>query len=342
MTPPVRSALALVIACHGLAAGSPEPVIPVGATCIPRSLRPTVGLENHEQGQLELQLGLADGTPTLCAHFKRLQDWEESTAPPQPVGTAACWQVDATKQRLAPIAPRLLPGLPVHTELVNGCAQGFCLPKATPLPTDARPMIALNDTSGLAAILILHSMSQSMNGYVFDPSTKKLLRTFVVNAEDVITRVVFLGDRIVAQHCKAAAHCNFRVFATIAPTPEPISLTVKGKSFTNGHLGMLTVLEPGSLGFADVGWFAFGRFDAKTNTVTTVRNKKPSKCARQAIDDMQVGACARKQVDPFADAYVIATGKTFLARLSAPRSGDLVTLGPSLDERSRFNAYCAK
>ncbi len=342
MTPPLRSALALVIACHGLAAGSPEPIIPVGATCIPRSLRPTVGRENHEQGQLELQLGIVDAKPMICAHIKRRDMWEDESTPQLPIGIAGCWHVDVARKRLTPAASRLLPGLPVHAELVDGCTQGFCLPKGTTLPKDARPMLAINDTGDLTAILVLHDTQQSINGYVFDPTTKKPLRTFVIDAEDFITRMIFLGDRIVAQHCKAAAHCNFRVFAMTSPAPEPLSLTVKGKAFTNGHLGMLTVLAPGSLGFADVGWFAFGRFDAKTSTVTTVRNKKPSKCARQAIDDVQVGVCARNQVDPFADAYMIATGKTFLARLSAPRSGDLVTLGPTLDERSRFNAYCAK
>jgi hypothetical protein len=335
-----KSVLALLCAWSSLAGA--EPVIPEGATCIPKALRPTIGRESHEQGQLELQLALVDGTPTMCAHVKRRQDWEDGKAPQLPVGTAGCWQVDAARKRLTPIASRLLPGLPVHTDLVDGCTQGLCIPKGTALPADARPMVAINDAGDLAAILVFHDMSQSITGYLFDPATKQPLRTFVIDAEDVITRVVFTGDRIAVQHCKAAPHCNYRVFSTAAVPPEPISLTVKGQDFTNGHLGMLGILEPGVVGFSDVGWSAFGRFATKTGTVTTVRNKRPSACARKTMDAMNVPACARKEVDPFADAYVIATGKTFLARLSAPRSGDLVTLGAKLDERSRFNAYCAK
>ncbi len=334
------TSLVLLFVWSGLAAA--EPVIPEGATCIPKALRPTIGRESYEQGPLDLQLALVDGAPTLCAHVKRRQDWEDASTPQLPVGIAGCWQVDAARKRLTPIASRLLPGLPVHTDLVNGCAQGLCIPKGTTLPDDARPMIAINDAGDLAAILVFHDMSQTIDGYLFDPTTKKPLRTFVVEAEDLITRVVFVGDRIVAQRCKAAAHCGFRVFSTAANPPESFSLTVKNKDFTNGHLGMLAVLEPGVVGFADAGWAAFGRFDAKTSTITTVRDKRPSACARKTMDAMQVPACARKEVDPFADAYVIATGKTFLARLSAPRSGDLVTLGANLAERSRFNAYCAK
>ncbi|MFN0246860.1 MAG: hypothetical protein ACKV2T_08115 [Kofleriaceae bacterium] len=319
-----------------------ESIIPEGATCIPKKLRPTVGRESYEKGPLELQLALVQGTPTLCAHVKRRQDWDDASTPQLPVGTAGCWQINATRKRLSPVASLLLPGLPVHTDLVNGCAQGLCIPTGTTLPDDARPMIAINDTGDLAAILVFHDMSQSIAGYLFDPTTKTLLRTFVVDAQDLITRVVFIGDRIVAQHCKAAAHCSFRVFSTAAPASEPLSLTVKGKDFTNGHLGMLGILEPGVVGFADVGWSTFGRFDAKTTSVTIVRNKRPSACARKTMDATRVPACARKEVDPFADAYVIATGKTFLARLSAPRSGDIVTLDANLVERSRFNAYCAK
>lgn len=341
MIAPPKLVLALLFAWSTLARA--EPIIPAGATCIPKALRPTIGRESHEQGPLELQLGLVDGTPTLCAHVKRRQDWDEDPTPQRPVGIAGCWQVDAARKRLVSIASRLLPGLPVHTDLVDGCTQGLCIPKGTILPADARPMVAINDVGDLAAILVFHDMSQSINGYLFDPATKKLLRTFVVEAEDLITRVVFVGDRLAVQHCKAASHCSFRVFSTAAAAAaEPFSLTVKGSDFTNGHLGMLSVLEPGVVGFTDIGWSAFGRFDAKTSTVANVRNKRPSACARKTMDAMRVPACARQEVDPFADAYVISTGKTFLARLSAPRSGDLVTLGAKLDERSRFNAYCAK
>lgn len=336
----LRTSLALLLVWSSLATA--EPVIPEGATCIPKSLRPTIGRESYEQGPLELQLALVDGAPTLCAHVKRRQAWEDASTAQLPVGIAGCWQVDAARKRLTPISSRLLPGLPVHTDLVNGCAHGMCLPPGTTLPDDARPMIAINDAGDLAAILVFHDTSQTIDGYLFDAATKKPRRTFVVEAEDLITRVVFVGDRIVAQHCKAAPHCNFRAFSTTAAKAEPLSLTVTGKDFTNGHLGMLAVLAPGVVGFADAGWAAFGRFDAKTSTVTTVRDKRPSACARKTMDAMRVPACARKEVDPFADAYVIATGKTFLARLSAPRSGDLVTLGANLAERSRFNAYCAK
>ena len=340
MIAPPKSVLALLFAWCSLARA--EPIIPAGATCVPKALRPTIGREGHEQGQLELQLGLVDGTPTLCAHVKRRQDWDEDATPQLPVGTAGCWQVDVARKRLTPIASRLLPGLPVHTDLVEGCTQGLCIPKGTPFPADARPMVAINDAGDLAAILVFHDMSQSITGYVFDPATKKLLRTFAVEAEDLITRVVFVGDRLAVQHCKAAAHCSFRVFSTAAAPTEPFSLSVKGSDFTNGHLGMLSVLEPGVVGFTNIGWSAFGRFDSKTSTVANVRNMRSSACARKTMDAPREPACARKEVDPFADAYVIAIGKTFLARLSAPRSGDLVTLGAKLDERSRFNAYCAK
>ena len=330
--------LALLLATSRLA-GS-EPIIPDGATCVPKSLRPTIGRESHEQGPLELQLALVDGAPTLCAHVKRRQPWEDASTPQLPVGIAGCWHVDAARKRMTPIPSRLLPGLPVHADLVDGCVRGFCLPKGTTLPDDARPMIAINDTSDLAAILVVHDMSQSIAGYLFDATTSKPVRTFAIDAGDMIARIVFVGDRLVIQHCKAAPHCSFQVFSTADTGAEPDSLTVTGQDFTNGHLGMLGVLERGVVGFADAGWSAFGRFDMKTRTVTTVRNKRPSACTRKTMDAPRVPACARKEVDPFVDAHVITTGKTFLARLSAPRSGDLVMLDAKLVERSRFSAYC--
>ncbi len=325
-------------------------VIAADATCVPPALRPGLSREGGETGRLELQLGLVEGAPLLCAHLRRPPPWvddDDDDGPPPPLGVVGCWRVDPSRRRLAPVPPRLLPGQPVAAELVGGCSHGLCLPPDYAVPADAAPMVVIDPDGNRAAVLVLHHLNTALDGFVFARRSRTLTGRFRVAADDVIMRSQLVGGVLTMQRCKAAPHCVLHGVRVDGASPghpsldqDATLLTVAARSGrSNVHLGAFSVIDDDELLLADAGWANVARVVPSTGAIEQVRRGRPSRCVRQAMDG-RFSPCAARLVLPYVDAQAVATPTGYLARLSAPRAGDLVVLDRRLRERARWSAFC--
>jgi hypothetical protein len=313
-------------------------VIAEGATCVPRALRPTLDKSGDVVPHaVDLQLGFSDGAPVLCAVAGADP---HDAAGTKPVGTLACWAVDVAKRKLRPVAPTLLPGHPVPARLANGCTHGLCLPKGEKPEGDAR--VGLDDTGKVVGLFFLGHDTRKFAGYLFDRGSRRFVRKFELEASNTMDQLLFVGDRLVSSECAAGPTCAPQISNTAKPD-ETLGPMERDLEDLNTYLGTLVLLAPGVVAIGDAAWSRLDRLDLAAVKLTPIRHKKPSTCL-DSLGDMPktCDKFLRREVMPYAGASLIAIGPNYLAALSAPRAGDLVTLGARLAEKGSFTVYCAE
>jgi hypothetical protein len=295
-------------------------VIAPTATCVPRALKGTVALE----------VGDVEGTATLCAI---------GSGDKQPIGTLACWTIDRAKKVLVPVAPRLLPGQVVEAKLVNGCTHGLCLPKSAVTPKDGKVEIGIADTGNTATIFAeatTKNSDQDWDAYVFDRTTKKLVRSQKL-ATGMTTKKLLSGDRLVTVQVPAGPAASVAVISTVTGDMDKDNVATGA----DVYMGNVWLVAPGELVVADAGFHEVKRL-ALAGKSRTLKKTKPSACLKKLQDDPggDHKCSVDKEVSPWEHGALVATKTGYLAALGGTRDGEIVALTEKLVETKLFSAYC--
>ena len=268
-------------------------VIAADATCIPRTL----------QKQVDLQLGLVEKQPVLCANGR---DTELK-------GPIACWRIAGKK--LVPVPPTLLPGLAVDANLSVGCANGLCIPQGEVLAD--RTLISVDARGAQAALIQVNDAADHLVMFIFDRATRAFQKKVAVDAG--VPKLVWTGDQLATPACGRTCTLTIRDLAkTSAQKPATLDFAQ----------GTITQLQPGVLALGDAAWMSFDKLDVATGKVVHLRKKKPPK----KLDPAKVAALA--------GARVVASGGGYYVALRGPRDGHIAAFDAQLNEKASFDAFC--
>ncbi|MBV9833133.1 MAG: hypothetical protein JO055_01920 [Alphaproteobacteria bacterium] len=289
-----------------------------------------------------LELGVVDGSLTLCAYKK------------------PCWTVNPTNGALTASAATVLPGRSQDASPdAAGCVAGYC---PTTKPDADIPLLWATSTNGARTAVISQGVLS-----IFDASSKTLLRTIPLGGGDGVPpntavtnapiRLLYIDDTIHVVGMDAgpfAALWSFKDSGarlgrlTIDGRPDGESISV--------YRGGTSILDGGRLAVADP---ALGRLvilDASGKRTEMVRKVSRAPCSQQDLtdaflsDDTQhtTAACRRTIETRFAPYYDVELARLpsgeFLAALSGKQAGEIAILdSTTLSEVKRLKlAGCAR
>jgi hypothetical protein len=316
-------------------------IVPEGTNCLPPALKPG--------GEMppELELGVVDGSPMMCAF-----DTDASRL----LGPVACWKVNLEDGALTWVDGTALPGRGYAVRLDDRCARGYCLPEDVALPTPPIVHLAWSHKGDKIAVAIpgsepeihLFGAQDKAHAGVIKPKDP-------ANAEKALPTdlagVVFVGDVIAAVGTAGDTGAPVFLWKTDGTAVGPVErLGGKLKGAVSVANGSTSVFGDGQIALNEDALATLTTIEVATGKRAKLVRKPPkTSCKQKDIDALLAGAGDKvkdkckadfaKSYAPFVGALMVQGRKNHLALLRGDRYGELAILdAKTLEERRHFPA----
>lgn len=299
-------------------------IVPEGSTCLPLALK--------EDGAPRLELAAVGSDAILCAN---------DIEPKRLLGMVACWKVDIAEGGLIYQEPKPLPGRNISVKLDNGCARGYCVPKAE---GDTAHMAWSEDGSKVVVVI-------GKTAYLFDAAEKKQTADFELAVENGVTNepsaVHWVGENIYVEGADAGPASYVFVFKPDGTAVGPIKGIGAKDPMLSTFGGSFVVLDKNRVGVAEKGFSTLTIYESgsgkRTKIVRKVTNGpcKPAEVEAFWTESGEVPAkCKDHMTKTFGHligADAVAGKKNLLALLRGARLGELAVLdAKNLAETNKF------
>jgi hypothetical protein len=288
-------------------------IIPEGSKCLP------VVLKEEEAPRLDLA---ASGAEALVCAI--------DANPERLLGPIGCWKVDLASGGLTYKDPEPLPGRGFAVKLTNGCALGYCLPKAAK-SKDGVAFFALDLEGKKVAMLSGEEV------HLFDAGSKDHESSFSITGDKGITgkatNVHFVGSTVIVE---AAGENTGGVwlFKTDGTAVGPmLALGGKDEKPLSTFKGSFSILDKARIAVSERGMEALHVYELENGKrAKLVRASKKPSCKPAELDAFWKGADkvsdkCKGSIEALSGhllgATAVAGARNFLVMLRGDRLGEL-------------------
>lgn len=300
-------------------------IVPEGSTCLPPALK--------EDGAPRLELAAVGSDAILCAN---------DIEPKRLLGMVACWKINLAEGGLVYQDPKPLPGRNITVKLDNGCARGYCVPKAE---GDTAHMAWNEDGSKVVVVI-------GKTAYLFDAAEKKQLADFELAVENGVTNepaaVHWVGENIYVEGADAGPAAYVFVFKADGTAVGPITgIGGKNPTMLSTFGGSFVVLDKDRVGVAEKGFSTLTIYESGTGKRSKiVRKVTNGPCKAPDLEAFwnESGEVPAKCKDHLTKTFghligadAVAGKTNLLVLLRGSRLGELAVLdAKNLSEKNKF------
>ncbi len=289
-------------------------MIPEDSTCLPVELK--------ESDAPRLELAAIGPDAVICAI-----DTDDSRL----LGAIGCWKVDLASGELAYRKREAIPGRGVSVKLDDGCARGFCVPKAKEADV---AQLATSPDGSKTAVLVGDTV------HVFGSADKEHASELSIRGDQGVTgkpqRIYWVGESILVEGAGEGG-TNVWVFKAADGTAVgAIEGMGKDAKPLATDTGSFSVLDKTRVAIAEQGFSTVTTYEVDTGKRAKLVRKlakspcKPAETAAFWKGAEGVGAKCKdhmaKNFDHLRGADAVSGSKNLLVLLRGPRLGELAVL----------------